>query len=272
MRIDQLAINSVSTRQSCMEEALEAYAAAGFRNVEFPIPQITEWMGDTHTLDDFRALMGSYGLQTIGGFEAGIAAFAPANEQAPNFALLEDRARLIGKLGGAALVAGTDGPSAPVDDPLGVIAEAFASLADKIADAGVNLCIEFNWSPIVKSLRAATEVASRSGKPNVGVLFDTAHYHCTPSKFDQINAASVPLIKHVHLNDMRDKPGELCDCNADRVLPGQGCLDLKAIIGALDGFGYKGFYSIELFNAELWDTPVGEASRLLYQSLLPYCD
>ena len=272
MRIDQLAINSISTRQSSMEEAFAAYAAAVFRKVEFPIPQITEWMGESRSPADFLALLESFGLRCIGGFECGIVAFASPDEQAANFAVLADRARLIDSLGGTALVVGTDGPAEPVDDPPGVLADAFARLAASISDTGVTLCIEFNWSPIVKSLRTAVEIARRSGAPNVGVLFDTAHYHCTPTKFDQINAASVPLIKHVHINDMRDKPGELSNCNADRLLPGQGCLDLKAILGALDGFGYDGFYSIELFNDDLWATPVAEASRLLYDNLLPFCD
>jgi 4-hydroxyphenylpyruvate dioxygenase len=271
MRIDQLAINSVSTRQSSLEEALAAYAAAGFKNVEFPIPQITEWMGDSRPPADFKALLDSFGLRCIGGFECGLAAFASPDDQAANFAVLADRARLLSSLGATALVVGTDGPSGPVDDPLGILADAFARLAATITDTGVTLCIEFNWSPIVKSLRTAVEIARRSGAPNVGVLFDTAHYHCTPSKFDQINAASVPFIKHVHVNDMRDKPGELSNCNADRVLPGQGCLDLKSIFGALDQYGYAGYYSIELFNDDLWAMPVAEASRLLYDSLLPFC-
>ncbi len=41
-------------------------------------------------------------------------------------------------------------------------------------------------------------------------------------------------------------------------------------LAGLDGFGYDGFCSIDLFNDDLWATPVEEASRLLYDSLLPY--
>ena len=51
------------------------------------------------------------------------------------------------------------------------------------------------------------------------MLYDTAHYFCTPSKLEDI-AASVPWIRHVHVNDMRDKPPEVTNCNSDRVLPG----------------------------------------------------
>ena len=88
-------------------------------------------------------------------------------------------------------------------------------------------------------------------------LFDPAHYHTTPTKFEHLTAETVRWIRHVHLNDMRDKPGELSDCNADRVLPGAGMLDAHALISRLEEHGYTGFFSLEMFNADLWALPVG---------------
>jgi len=181
---------------------------------------------------------------------------------------------LLEQLGARVLVVGTDGPNAgeEVADPLGELAAAFAEMGEAIRDTGVQLCIEFNWSPFVKSLRTAVEVARRSGASNVGVLFDPAHYHCTPSKFEQLTRESVPFIKHVHVDDMRDKPGEVSNCNSDRVLPGEGCLDLKALFGRLEEFGYTGFFSIEMFSDELWNLPAEDAAKAMFDSLLPLCD
>jgi len=115
-------------------------------------------------------------------------------------------------------------------------------------------------------------VARRSGRLNVGVLFDPAHYHCTPSKFEQLTPETVSLIKHVHVNDMRDKPGELSDCNTDRALPGQGILDLRALFGQIERGGYTGFFSIEMFDEALAALPPEDAARRMYDSLLPLCD
>ena len=111
-----------------------------------------------------------------------------------------------------------------------VIDETLAALAPQIADFDVNLALEFNWSPVVKSVMSAVRVVEQVDNPKVGVLFDTAHYYVTPSKFEHLNADTVRWFKHVHLNDMADKPGDLCDCNADRVLPGEGVLDIPRII------------------------------------------
>jgi sugar phosphate isomerase/epimerase len=156
------------------------------------------------------------------------------------------------------------------------LAQAFAKVAREIEATKVNVCIEFNWSPVVKSLRTAAQIARRaneiSGLQNIGVLFDPAHYHCTPTKFEQLTPENIALIKHVHVDDMADKPGELSDCNGDRVLPLRGCLDLRALFGAIEGGGYDGYFSIEMFSEELWNMSARDAANKMYQSLLPLCE
>ncbi len=79
-------------------------------------------------------------------------------------------------------------------------------------------------------------------------------------------------IKHVHLNDMPDIPADLAHRDFDRVLPGEGVLDLPEIISDLERGGYEGYFAIELFNAGLWALPAKETARRCYESLLPLCE
>jgi sugar phosphate isomerase/epimerase len=273
MKASQLAINSVSTIRTGLAESLAAYSAAGFRKVEFPTSHVREYMAQGHTLGDVRRLLDEQGLECIGGFDCAVECFSPAEKRAENHRRVVESARLLASLGGTMMVVGTDGPEdvRAYRDPIGHVAEVFARVADAVADLGITLCVEFNWSPLVKSLRTAVEIARRCGADNVGVVFDPAHYYCTPTKFDQLNAQSVPYIRHVHVDDMRDKPAELSDCNSDRVLPGQGILDLEALLGRIEQHGYQGCYSIEMFNEELWAMPAREAAALMYDSLLALC-
>jgi 2-keto-myo-inositol isomerase len=104
-------------------------------------------------------------------------------------------------------------------EALDAIAFALRNLAESVEDLEVDIALEFNWSPVVKSLQSAVRVAEKAGDPRVGLLFDPAHYHTTPTKLSDINADSVRWIKHVHLNDMPDKPADLTRRNFDRVLP-----------------------------------------------------
>ena len=275
MKISQLAINSVSTRHANLEEALDAYAEAGFKNIEFQLGHVKEYLANENSPLDVRALLDARGQRCIGGFEGMVEAFSAPEQRAKNHAATVANARLLSELGGTNLVVGVDGPAdlSKATDPIGTLAAALAEIGGQIAPFGVNVLVEFNWSPLVKSFRTAAEIARRSGAANVGVLFDPAHYHCTPTKFEQITAENTATVRHVHVDNMRDKPGELSNCNNDRVLPGDpaGCLDLGALFGALEGHGYDGFFSIEMFSEELWALPAKEAARRMYQSLLPLC-
>ncbi len=274
MRREQLAINSVSTRQKDLVEMLDAYAAAGFPSVEFVLPHVKEWLGQGHTPDDVRRLLAERNLRAIGGFERTLECFTAPELQQANMAFQVANATLIHELGGGTLVVGADGPPAPVSDPFGAletIAATLGQLARRIEHLDVRIALEFNWGPLVKSLQSAALVAAKVGHPQVGVLFDPAHYYTTPTKFEHLTADTVRWITHVHLNDMRDKPGDLSNCNSDRVLPREGALDLPALIGRLEQYGYAGYFSIEMFNEELWQLPAAEAARRCYASLLPLC-
>ena len=273
MRLDQLAINSVSVSGD-LETKIAAFQSAGFQNVEWALGDVHQYL-QTHSLDDLKRLHDAHELRCIGGFEIGLQAFSTLVERVFNQQRLLENARILNALGATTMVVGTDGPNdEELDDEkrFKVLSGAFGEVASRLQPLNITLCLEFNWSPIVKSLRTAVEVARRSEMSNVGVLFDPAHYHCTPSKFEHINADSVAFIRHVHVEDMADKPGELTNCNSDRVLPGRGCLDLKALLGALEKHGYAGYFAIEMFSDALWQMPARQAAALMYESLLPLCE
>ena len=271
MRQDQLAINSVSTRYAELDEAVTAYADVGFRQVEFQLPLVKRWLGAGRTVADVVDLLGGLGLRAIGGFELPLFGFAPADELAENHRRQRENAQLIHALGGGTLVVGTDGPATLSVEALPPLADAVRSFAASIAELDVVVALEFNWGPLVKSLASAVRVCELVDRPNVGVLFDPAHYHCTVTKFEDLDERSIPWIRHVHLDDIRDKPGDLSNCNSDRVLPGEGILDLTALIGRIEAGGYTGAFSIEMFSDDLWALPADEAARRCYQSLLPFC-
>jgi sugar phosphate isomerase/epimerase len=271
MDVSQLGINSITTRHADLPEAVAAYASAGFRNVEFHLPLVHAWLAEGHTVDDLRQLLADHNLRCIGGFHLGVECFSSPEKQRANHAIHLENARLLRDLGGGTLVVGTDGPEAPSLDALNVVAETFSELAHQLEGLDVTMALEFNWSPLVKSLASATRVCEKVNHPQVGILFDPAHYYTTVTKFEDIRADTVRWISYVHVDDIADKPGELSDCNADRRLPGQGVLDLSAIFNALETHGYAGFFSIEMFSDELWSLPAAEAARQCYESLLPYC-
>ncbi len=272
MKAERLAINSQCTFHRNLEEALDAYAAAGFQNVEPHLNLVKDWLDDGHTVEETRQLFESRGLRVVASSQLEVMAFGSPDALLPNLRANAANMRLIRELGADKMIVGTDGPEQNSVEALDAIARALSNLARSTEDLEVDIAVEFNWSPIVRSLPSAVRVAQLADHPRVGVLFDPAHYHTTPTKLSDINAGSVRYIKHVHLDDMPDTPPDLTHRDFDRVLPGEGVLDLREIIAAIEQNGYDGYFSIELFNADLWQLPAKEAARRCYESLLPLCD
>jgi 4-hydroxyphenylpyruvate dioxygenase len=275
MNQTQIAINTITLKQAAFEECVIAIAAAGFKLVEFHIPLVKNWMKEKgRTAKDAKAFLDQHGLRCVGGFETHLAVFDD-KARAENHALLIANSKLLAELSGGAktvMVIGTDGPTErPSLDDLAVIGKTARELAEQLPES-CSLAVEFNWSPVVKSVRSAFAVAQAANHPRVGILFDPAHYHCTSSKLEDLRAPVVQKILHVHVDDMRDKPGELSHCNADRVLPGEGSLDLKQLLGRLEQHGYKGLFSLELFNEDLWQMPAAKAAPLCYASMKKLCE
>ena len=272
MKADRLAINSQCTFQHNLEEALDAYAAAGFKNVEPHLNLVRDWLDDGHTVDEARRLFEERDLSVVASSQLEVMCFGSPDARLPNLRANAENARLIRELGADKMIVGTDGPEQNSVGALNAVAGAMWNLAEATEDVGVDIAIEFNWSPIIRSLQSAVHVAEIADHPRVGVLFDTAHYHVTPTKLRDINEGSVRWIKHVHLDDMPDTPADLAHRDFDRVLPGEGVIDLPAIISAIERNGYEGYFSIEMFSAKLWRLPAKEAARRCYESLLPLCE
>lgn len=273
MQPHQLAINSVSTEDDGFEQMLMAYADAGFTNVEFQLSEVWDYL-ESNSRDDIRGLLNKYDLNCIGGFEGIATCFGQTGTVIEDNQRIIENAELLDDINGETLVVGTDGPDEQSTDMdiLDHYAHQFATLADAISHTSITICIEFNWSPVIKSLRTAAAIARRSGTDAVGVLFDPAHYHCTPTKLAEISADNVDQINHVHVDDMINKPGELCDCNTDRALPGEGNLDLEAIFTTIESHGYDGYFAIEMFDESLWSLPTTQAANRLYNSLMTLCE
>jgi 4-hydroxyphenylpyruvate dioxygenase len=270
VRVADLAIHTISTHHPSLDEALDGYAAAGFRRVEVSLREVKGWL-DGRPPSAFAGALDDRGLRCVGGLESVLQCFADEESRRANLELHVGNARLLHELGGGVLTVGTDGPEQRSVEALDQIAARFRELAAAIEGLDVRVALEFNWSPIVKSLDSAYRVVAAVDHPQVGILFDPAHYRTTMTKFEDLTPDRTGRVVHVHLNDMRDIPADLSDCNADRVLPGEGVLDLPVLIGALEAGGYGGSYSIEMFNRDLWELPAAETARRCYRSLLPLC-
>ena len=112
------------------------------------------------------------------------------------------------------------------------------------------------------------ELAAAIG-PNVGLLVDCFHVHCAGSPMGEIGAMPAEKIVVAHLNDAPALPiPEIKD--GERLLPGEGGIDLSGFITNLRAAGYKGPLSLEVFNADLRALPPAEAAHKAFEASARY--
>jgi sugar phosphate isomerase/epimerase len=100
---------------------------------------------------------------------------------------------------------------------------------------------------LVTDLPATEELLAEAGTPSLGILFDTWHLWDAPDVLEHAGRLATRF-PAVHVNDWRE-PTRNWD---DRALPGEGVMDLPAILGALESGGFDGWYDMEVFSSETY--------------------
>ena len=95
---------------------------------------------------------------------------------------------------------------------------------------------------------------------NVGLLLDSWHWHHAGATTDDIIHAGRERIVHVHFNDAPNLPPEQIKDN-ERLLPGEGVINLVGFLQALQRIGYADALSVEVFG-RLKDIPPEQAAKM----------
>jgi sugar phosphate isomerase/epimerase len=132
-------------------------------------------------------------------------------------------------------------------------AAAFAEICDQAADLGLDVNLEFiPWSAI-PDLSTAWSIVKLAGRPNGGLLLDSWHFARSNSSLEVLSRIPGRLVKAVQLNDAPRQPvGDLRSESHDgRLLPGQGDIDLGAIVHTLHQIGAAASVGVEVASAAL---------------------
>ena len=106
---------------------------------------------------------------------------------------------------------------------------------------------------------------ARECGPNVGLTLDSWHWYHAGATPDDIVAAGKQGIVTVHFNDAAAQPPEKVLDN-ERLMPGEGVIDLVAFLHALQSIGYEDALSVEVFGRGLRDMTPEAAARLGLES------
>jgi sugar phosphate isomerase/epimerase len=144
------------------------------------------------------------------------------------------------------------------------VTDAFAQLCIRAAEHGLLVQLEFlPWSKI-PDLRAAWEIVRNADQPNGGITIDAWHYFRSESDDGLLDAIPGSQILGIQLCDapLEPDPDPVRSTLHERLLPGDGELDLGSLVASLRRIGCRAPIGIEVFSDALHELlPVEIAQR-----------
>lgn len=99
----------------------------------------------------------------------------------------------------------------------------------------------------IHTLGGTLALIEQIAETNVGLLVDCYHCYTTGVGNGELEKLLDSQIVHVHLNDAKNVPVEDVR-DGDRVLPGEGVIDLEGFLAALRLSGYSGYAAVEVLS------------------------
>lgn len=157
----------------------------------------------------------------------------------------------------------------PKEELRRIYKDRFTESARILAKSGVRLGLEF-LGPLhlrkqfkyefIWRMDEMLTFAEECGE-NVGLTLDSWHWHWAGATVGDIIAAGRKRIVEVHFNDAPNLPPEQIRDN-ERLLPGEGVINLTGFLQALQQIGYTDALSVEVFGRGLNKMTPEQAAQL----------
>lgn len=147
--------------------------------------------------------------------------------------------------------------------------ENFADFCELSKKFNLSCDLEFMPWTAVKNLNQAQSIVEQSGQSNAAILIDSLHFDRSDSTLEQVKALSASQMNYVQLCDGLAKydpsdEGLIQIARNNRLVPGQGDIDLLGLIAALP----KNItLAAEVPNLQLAKLPALERARINLQAI-----
>lgn len=205
------------------------------------------------------------------------APFAPEAEWEQSLVGLGERAEAAAAIGGR--IAGTWMPNRsalPPAEARALVRRRFTQVADALRPAGLAFAVEFIgvrtlWPdlphPFIGTYADCLALFEETGRDNIGFLLDCYHCHAAETPLAEIARTPRARILYLHLNDAKPvPPAEVLD--ADRLIPGEGVIDLPRWFRAVAATGFDGPVAPEVLGPRLRDLTTAQAATACREGMV----
>ena len=259
----RLSLNSSTIKPTPLLDKIRVAGEAGYKGIELWAVEIYEHVGRGGEVSDVEKALADHGLEV----PCFIAVRNWGETQDWEYKLALDEARRRFELGarlGAPLMVCT-----PPMEQSGIdhLHEGYIDLLRIGKETGVQAVLEYisffaslNNVPDTVTVMDRCEGAVEGATPVT--ILDAFHNWNSASTPEDLDVIPLDKISHYHIDDARKDRPQCQQIDPDRVMVGDGQIDLKSEVRMLKEKGYDGTVSLELFNKELWEKDPSEVLKL----------
>lgn len=235
-----------------VDRQIELIAGAGFNGTELWMRDIQAYLekGGTRASLKEKLQAGNLVLENIIGFSQWCN--DDAEERRKALEVLRSEMEIIADLGGQYIATPIMGMQALDPSKMDEYAARYRAILDLGDETGVTPLLELWGMGALHRVSDCAQITIATGHPKAAMLLDIYHVHRGGNTWDTVDVLNGGRLPVIHMNDYPATPAysELTD--ADRVLPGEGSCPFDTVIPKLYKAGFRGGFSVELFNPGYW--------------------
>ena len=252
-------LNGSTIRTTPVITQIEAAAKAGYVAIELWHDKLDEYIAQGGTIEDVRHALDDHGLAI------------PTTIYLPDWfdtagdrhrqALDECKRRMAHAvdLGAPHIIAAP--PAGQADYELG--ARNYRELLEIGCSFGVKPSMEFlGFVEQFNTIEDALEIIKKSGHQDATTILDPFHVFRGGGSVESIAKLKPTQVAVSHFNDAPSDPPREEQHDHNRVMPGEGHLDLRRYVELLVQIQYNSYLSLELFREDLWAQDPYDVARI----------
>ncbi len=262
-------LNSVTIKPVPVLDKIRIAAEAGYEAIELWHDEIDLFLGAGGSLEELRKAVDDTGLTV------------PSTVMLKGWCEPEGNAYRQGideckrRLGQAATVGAIHSIAGPPRGTVdyGLASQRYGELLDLGLSMGVRPAMEYlGFVEDVNSMADALRIVEGSGHSEGTIVLDPFHDFRGGAGCENIARLAASQIAVCHFDDAPAEPAPADQQDSDRVLPGDGVIDLRRFVTLLRQIGYDRWVSLELFRPDLWERNPEEVARLGLEKMRAVCE
>lgn len=241
-------LNTSTIRPVPLGAKIPLIADAGFEHVELWNDEIDAHLAAGGSLADIRKRLDGAGLKVASVIALMGWAEAAEADLPRIWAECDRRMEQAAAVGAKGIVVSPPGGDVPEDVMLGRL----DVIRKRAAGFGVEPWLEFLGFVDKYKRQGSVLNLARNFEPTMPIVSDTYHLMRGGGSLEELAALKPGELGIFHINDLPAEPPIAVQTDYDRVMPGEGTLDLPHVVSLLNSIGYAGPVSLELFNETLW--------------------